>query len=338
MLILDGSFGEGGGQILRTALSLSMVTGLPFRIEKIRAKRRKPGLLRQHLTCVTAAAQISSAKVKGAELGFLSLEFTPGTIRGGDYDFAIGTAGSTTLVFQTVLPALLRADVPSRVTVSGGTHNPSAPTFDYIARVFLPLLARMGAEVPVTLHKHGFYPAGGGRWHADIKPTPVLHPLSLDAPGNRVSQAITADVANLPFNVAEREAAAVAELMSWPADTVTARTVKSDGHGNVVTVELAYEHITEQFTSFGERGLTAEAVAAAVVADVRGYLAASAPVGPHLCDQLLLPCALAGRATFVTSAPTQHTLTNIATIEKFLAVEITLVRLDDTRWRVDVTS
>lgn len=167
MLILDGSFGEGGGQILRTALSLSMITGAPFRIEKVRAHRRKPGLLRQHLTCVKAAERIASARVKGAELGAASLTFEPGVISAGEYEFAIGSAGSTTLVFQTILPALLQATAASRVTLKGGTHNPLAPTFDYLQRVFLPLLARMGAAVETKLHKPGFFPAGGGLACAD---------------------------------------------------------------------------------------------------------------------------------------------------------------------------
>lgn len=334
MLILDGSEGEGGGQILRTALSLSMLTGLPFRIEKIRAKRRKPGLLRQHLTCVTAAAKVSGATVVGAELGSLALVFTPGAIRGGTYDFAIGSAGSTMLVFQTVLPALLRADAPSRVTISGGTHNPNAPTFDHLERAFLPLLRRMGAAVSVTLQRHGFYPAGGGRWQADITPSADLRPLHLEAAGDRVSQSITAAVANLPFEIAEREAGAAAALLSWPRDTATACTVKAEGQGNVVSIEIAHEHVTEIFSGFGERGKSAEAVASEAVEDARAYLSARVPVGPHLCDQLLLPCAMAGSATFVTSAPTQHTRTNIAVIEKFLPVEIELSQLDVARWRV----
>ena len=336
MLILDGSEGEGGGQILRTALSLSMITGLPFRIENIRAKRRKPGLLRQHLTCVTAATKISSATVVGAELGSLALTFAPGAIKGGAYEFAIGSAGSTTLVFQTVLPALLRADAPSRVTISGGTHNPFAPTFDYLERAFLPLLQRRGAHVELKLHRHGFYPAGGGRWHADITPLAELRPLHLESSGDRTGHWVIAAVANLPFDVAEREASVAANLLSWPSESATACTVKAEGQGNVLAIEIAHEHVTEIFTGFGERGKAAEAVAADAVAEARTYLAAQAPVGPHLCDQLLLPCAMAGSGSFVTSAPTQHTRTNIAVIEKFLPVEIGLTQLDATRWLVTI--
>src|SRR4051794_32051606 len=176
---IDGSQGEGGGQLLRTALSLSLVTGKPFRIERIRAGRKKPGLLRQHLTAVHAAAQVGRAHVVGAELGSQSVSFEPSENQPGDYEFAVGTAGSATLVFQTLLPALLHGRAPSRVTVEGGTHNPSAPPFDFLARSFLPILERMGASVHASLERCGFYPAGGGRMTFGIVPCPALQPLRL---------------------------------------------------------------------------------------------------------------------------------------------------------------
>ncbi len=338
MLTIDGSQGEGGGQILRTALSLSMITGTPFAIEKVRAKRKKPGLLRQHLTCVAASAKISNAKVSGAELGSTAFVFEPGAIRGGAYDFAIGSAGSTALVFQTVLPALLRADAPSHVKLSGGTHNPASPTFDYLAHVFLPVLARMGAGVEIKLHKPGFYPAGGGAWHAQISPAPKLLPLVLEEAGALTSRAITASVSNLPIDIAEREAGTVAQRLSWPPGTIACRTVKADGQGNVLAVQLDYANVTEIVTSFGARDISAETVAEHAVDEVRAYLVADVPVGAHLADQLLLPCALAGGGTYITMAPTQHTRTNIAVIEKFLPVKISVAQLDKARWRVTVQS
>lgn len=334
MITIDGSLGEGGGQILRTSLSLSMITGQPFRIEKIRSGRRKPGLLRQHLTCVTAATAISSATTTGAELGSTALTFTPGPIKGGNYEFAIGSAGATTLVFQTVLPALLRAAEPSRVTLSGGTHNPFAPTFDYIERAFLPLLARMGATVDIKLHRPGFYPAGGGKWHAVIQPCATLQPLTLEDPGDLVTRRIIADVSNLPFDVAERECALAAHLLGWPADSTQPRTVKADGNGNVLTIELGYADVTELFVGFGERKITAEEVATQTVKAVRGYLMTHAPIGPHLCDQLLLPMALAGGGSLVTGQPTEHTRTNIAVLETFLHVRFALDDLTGGRWRI----
>jgi RNA 3'-terminal phosphate cyclase (ATP) len=338
MLTIDGSFGEGGGQILRTALSPSMITGTPFRIEKVRAGRKKPGFLRQHLMCVQASAKVSNAKVNGAELGSTAFSFAPGPIRGGDYEFPIGSAGSTALVFQTVLPALLRADAPSHVKLSGGTHNPSAPTFDYLERVFLPLLARMGADVEIKLHRPGFYPAGGGAWIARIGPAPKLKALTLDDAGPLTSRRIIADVANLDILIAEREANAVANLLSWPSDSVECRTVKSDGQGNVLVVQLDHANLTEMVTSFGARDISAEAVAAHAVADVRAYLVTNAPVGPHLADQLLVPLALAGGGTFITCAATEHTRTNIAVIEKFLPIEFNVAQFDKHRWRITIES
>src|SRR5262245_17125561 len=174
MIIIDGSSGEGGGQILRTALALSLVTGTPFRIQKIRAGRPKPGLLRQHLTAVQAAVEVGSASASGAELGSQELSFWPGKVRAGAYRFAIGPAGSACLVVQTVLPPLLLAGGPSSLVVEGGTHNPFAPPWDFLARAFFPLLQRMGARVSTTLERHGFFPAGGGRLRVEIEPGPAL--------------------------------------------------------------------------------------------------------------------------------------------------------------------
>jgi RNA 3'-terminal phosphate cyclase (ATP) len=337
MITIDGSAGEGGGQVLRTALSLAMVTGKPFAIERIRAKRLRAGLLRQHLTCVLAAEKICGATVTGAELGSTAVTFVPGAIKGGAYQFAIGTAGSTTLVFQTILPALLRADEPSQILLSGGTHNPFAPTFDYLDRVFCPLLWRMGAGVSLSLRKPGFFPAGGGVWEAKIAPSQLV-PLVIEEAGKRVSQRVRADVSVLPFAIAEREVATALTLLKWPDECGQARTVKADGHGNVVMVEVAHEHVTEMFTGFGETRVSAEEVAARVVDEVRDYLAVGAPVGPHLADQLLLPMALAGGGAFVTGELTEHARTNMDVIGRYLPVAFGVEQLDERRVRVRVES
>ena len=315
-----------------------MITRTPFRIDNIRAKRKKPGLLRQHLACVRAAVEISGAKVSGAYLASKTLVFEPGDIRAGQYRFAIGSAGSTSLVFQTVLPALLCAKAESRVVFEGGTHNPSAPTFDYIRDVFLPVLGRMGANVDVALHRPGFYPAGGGKWHAIIKPCESCQAITLDEAGALISKRVTATVANLSLGIAEREASRAATLLGWEHDLAETRSVDADGTGNVLAVELAYEHVKEIFTGFGSIGMFAEAVAAEVVKEVRGYLAANAPVGPHLADQLLLPMALAKGGAFTTSSPALHTRTNIAVIEKFLPVEFEVADLGNGRHRISVAA
>ena len=332
MITIDGAAGEGGGQILRTALSLSMVTGTPFAIENIRAKRPRPGLQRQHLTCVQAAQKISGATVTGGHLGSTALTFAPGVIASGNYAFAIGTAGSTTLVFQTILPALMRADAPSTVLLSGGTHNPMAPTFDYLDLAFCPLLRRMGGEVTITLRRPGFMPAGGGVWEAKIAPS-TLRPINIERAGDRLTQIVRADVSTLPYAIAQREVA----RLNWPAECGQARTVKADEHGNVLMVEIGSQNVTDVFTGFGERQISAEEVAARVVDEVREYLAAGVPVGPHLADQMLLPMALAGGGAFITMALTEHAKTNMEIIRRFVPLEFAVTHLDNNRCRVSIS-
>ena len=171
---VDGSQGEGGGQIVRSSLALALVTGRSLVVDNIRARRRKPGLMPQHLAAVHAAKRVCSGDIQGAEIGSACLRFEPHHVRGGDYSFDVGTAGSTTLVLQTVLPALLIADAPSTVVIEGGTHNPWAPPFDFLQQAFLPLVCRMGPRVTMTLSRHGFYPAGGGQLIVKIEPCPRL--------------------------------------------------------------------------------------------------------------------------------------------------------------------
>jgi RNA 3'-terminal phosphate cyclase (ATP) len=337
MLTLDGSEGEGGGQVLRTSLTLAMCTGLPFRIENIRAKRSKPGLMRQHLTSVMAAQRISDAKVSGAELGSMTLEFVPGKVRGGEYAFSVGTAGSVTLVLQTILPALLQADAPARVKLSGGTHNPMAPPFHFLERCFLPLLAKMGAHVSLELQRHGFYPAGGGEFTAHIAPC-KLQPLSLMERGERVRAYAEAIIAGVPGHVAKRELEAVASAMSWTEDQLKIRGLPNDqGPGNVLMLTLEHAHVTEVITAFGEKGMTAESVAKQAVDEARGYAVASGAAGEHLTDQLLLPAALAGGGRFTSSMISLHTKTNADVIRKFLPVEIEIGG-DPGRYVIEVAS
>lgn len=325
MITIDGSQGEGGGQILRSALTLSLATGTPFRIEKIRAGRAKPGLLRQHLTAVKAAAAIGQATVTGADLGSTALGFAPGPVVPGDHSFAIGSAGSTLLVLQTVLLPLAMAEAPSRLRIEGGTHAQGAPSFDFVERAFLPLLHRMGFHARATLRRHGFYPAGGGVVEAEIMPRGKAAPLVLEQRGALVSRQAEAVVANLPLHIATREAATVGRLMHWPAEAAhPGLTVAANGPGNCLTVTLAHEHVTEVFTGHGRTGVRSEDIAAETARAVSAYLARTAPVGPHLADQLLLPMALGTGGRFVTTGLTPHSLTNIAVIEAFLDVAITV--------------
>src|SRR6266496_1045455 len=179
MIAIDGSEGEGGGQILRAALALSLVTGQAFRMERIRAKRQKPGLLRQHLTAVEAARTVGCAEVSGAAMNSQTLEFRPVAVTPGNYRFAVGTAGSATLVLQTILPPLLAANGTSTLTLEGGTHNPFAPPFDFLAHCFVPLIRRMGPTIELELRRPGFFPAGGGKFLARIEPAKKLSRLVL---------------------------------------------------------------------------------------------------------------------------------------------------------------
>lgn len=179
---IDGQRGEGGGQILRTALALSLVTGRPVRFRNIRARRARPGLRPQHRTAVLAAARVGAARIEGNSVGSTELEFEPTMLSPGVHHFDIGTAGSTTLVLQTILPALLSADAPSSVRIVGGTHNPLAPCFDFLERAFVPLLRRMGADVSIRLERAGFVPAGGGSLVVEVRPT-KLAPLVLHERG-----------------------------------------------------------------------------------------------------------------------------------------------------------
>lgn len=346
MLTIDGSQGEGGGQILRTSLALALVTGTPFRIERIRANRDKPGLLRQHLTAVRAAAEVGAAEVAGAHLGSCELTFTPDTrganaLRGGDYKFAIGTAGSTTLVFQTVLPALALAAGASTVRLEGGTHNDHAPTYDFLARAFLPLVARMGVRGDAELVRHGFYPAGGGAINFRVEPAPKFQPLTLDARGSVVRREACAVVANLDRSIAARELAVIkASLDLDDAETRIEHVMDSISPGNYVAVEIESEHVTELFTATGARGVSAELVAEEAAAAARAYIdTEGAAVGTHLADQLLVPLALAGRGSFTTLAPlSSHTVTNIETIKKFLDIRISVESAGDGVCRIDVSS
>jgi len=338
MLTIDGSRGEGGGQVLRTSLGLSLVTGKPFRIERIRAGRPKPGLGRQHLTAVRAAAEVARAEVEGAELGSGEIVFVPGRVQPGEYRFDVGTAGSTTLVLQTVLPALMLAEAPSQLTLHGGTHNTFAPPVDFLEKAFLPIVGRMGPKVDVTLLRHGFYPNGGGSIRVDIVPEPQLRRVDLVERGKVIRRAAVGLVSRLPLHIAEREVDVVRRRMAWPAESVSAREVESTGPGNVVTVEIQSEHVTEVFTGFGKRGVPAEKVAAGAVREARRYLKAGVSVGQHLADQLLLPMALAGGGTFRTLEPTSHTRTNAETLECFLDVSVRMEEVERDVWAVAVQS
>lgn len=336
MITIDGSKGEGGGQILRSSLALSLVTGKPFRIENIRAKRKKPGLMRQHLTATKAAVEVGNAQAEGADIGSTSLEFTPGKVKPGSYTFAVGTAGSATLVLQTILPALIIADAPSHLVLEGGTHNPYAPPYDFLEKAFLPCLCEMGPNVTSKLDRPGFYPAGGGKFTVDIEPVAALSPVDFTHRGELVDQKAKAIVANLSPKIGLRELKVVQTKLGLDNDSLELVEIKdSPGPGNVLIIEMKFGNITEVVTGFGELGVPAERVADKAIEQCKKYMSAGVPVGRYLADQLLIPMALAGTGSYRTVKPSKHTFTNIGVIRRFLEIEIDGERIDDT-WEVKI--
>lgn len=335
MLQIDGSAGEGGGQVLRTALGLSLVTQTPFQIVNIRGRRPKPGLQRQHLACVKAAAVIGDAQVEGDELHSQDLTFRPRAIRPGNYAFAIGSAGSTTLLLQAVLPALLRASGPTTLKLEGGTHNRLAPTFEFLAQSLIPVLAQLGARVDVKLVRYGFEPAGGGRIDVTVTPAP-LAPIALLQRGALIRRCATAVISSVPPKVAARELAMVAEDLEFAPHELHTQSVTASCPGNAITLALEYEHVVDVFVGLGERGLTAERVAHRTTGEVKRSLRTDAPVGHHLADQLIIPFALAGGGAFRTVEPTQHLVTQLELVPRFLDVKLDCRPEGTGTWRVEV--
>ncbi len=336
---LDGALGEGGGQILRTALSLSMVTGKSLHIVNIRAKRPKPGLLRQHLTAIHASQRICNAQVTGDTPASTELEFKPGKITPGSYSFAVGTAGSGTLVLQTILPPLLRAASESDIALEGGTHNAFAPPFDFLAESFLPVINGMGPCVTATLDRPGFYPAGGGRFNAHVTPCSVLKPFDIVDRGETLQRSAVIMTSGLPLSIAERERAVLHKRLNWPMESLAIREVPSSiGPGNAVVVKVQSVGVTAVFTSFGEKGRGAEAVAESACNQVRRYLSAGAPIDEHLADQLLIPLALCGAGRFRAQSLTQHAMTNMDVIARFLDLKFQIQRHADQTHTVAISA
>jgi RNA 3'-terminal phosphate cyclase (ATP) len=329
---IDGSAGEGGGQILRTSLALAMITGRPLRMRRIRAGRAKPGLRRQHLACVEAAARLCHAQVQGATLGSQDLEMVPGPITGGAMELDIGSAGSTTLVVQTILVPALAAGVGLRAVLRGGTHNPLAPPYEFLDRVYVPHLRAMGADVALVLDRHGFASGGGergargpgalGQLTVTVGAGGALRPIEVVAAGPIVARRSTAILARLPTHVADREHAVVQQHLGFRPDECETREVRDAGPANALLVEIERAGARELVSSLGEKGLRAELVAQRACDEMAAFLAADVPVGEHLADQLILPLAVAGAGRFRTLPLSRHATTNIETVGRFLDVAI----------------
>ncbi len=309
--------GEGGGQVLRTALSAAVLTGRHLQISNIRGGRNKPGLLRQHLTCVRAAVAISSGTVEGAELGSSHLSFTPGPVHGGEYVFDVGSAGSANLVLQTVLPPLLRAAEPSIVTISGGTHNRSSPPTDDLQHCFIPLLRRMGATVDLQLERHGFEPQGGGKLVCSITPTP-MHPVHIAESPDTNDIEVRAILSGMNPGIGRRLVARACERLGIDPATARVETVAADGAGGVLRLRAH----GLQSTGFCARSVRAEKVADRAAGRLESWLSLGIPVSGFTADQLLLPMVIAGGGSFQTAAPSTHTTTNADVITRFYSVDI----------------
>jgi len=338
MIEIDGAGGEGGGQILRTSLALSMCTGKPFHIGNIRANRKKPGLMRQHLTAVGAARTICGAEVTGVEIDSKELTFVPGQVKPDEYRFSVGTAGSATLVLQTILPPLLCAGAPSTLHLEGGTHNAWAPPSHFLDKAFFPVLVQMGAGIESELTTWGFYPAGGGRMRVSVTPAAgALGRLDLCERGALVRAEVLAAVSRVPWEVADDECRLITRGAAFPIDQCRAENVESPGPGNVVMLWLEFERGTAFFTGFGELGVSRKTVAGQVCDAANRLYGAGVAVDEHLADQLLIPMALAGGGCFTTGNPTPHTKTNIEIIRRFLDVEISCTEKARGVWRIEVS-
>ncbi|TCM67347.1 RNA 3'-terminal phosphate cyclase (ATP) [Acinetobacter calcoaceticus] len=334
MIQIDGSIGEGGGQILRTALALSMITGIPFELINIRAGRKKPGLMRQHLVCVQASERISHASVDGATLHSQRLLFKPQQVQAGHYDFHIGSAGSTTLVLQTLLPALLLQDQTSQLSIHGGTHNPLAPSADFIAHCFIPALNQLGAEINFKLQRAGFFPIGAGQIDIQIQPWQQRLAYSKLKRSTLISSRAYAAALNLSPDIAQREL----EVLGKKLDLTEKSQQYLNGisQGNSAFVHLDYADHQQVFSTLGEKRKTAEQVAKDLATQVKSYLDSGAVADEYLADQLLLPLALGRGGEFSAQVISEHTRTQAEMIQRFLDCNIEFEALPNGIWKVKV--
>ncbi len=331
MIEVDGSYGEGGGQILRLSVALSAITGNPVRIYNIRAKRRNPGLSYQHLTAIRAVAQVCNARVMGAELRSKELEFYPGRIRGGRYFFDVGTAGSVFLVLQSLLPVLIFAKEESHVKIRGGTDVPKAPPADYFSNVFLRLLRKVGVETDLKLIRRGFYPRGGGEIEIRIKPCEKIEGISLEERGNLKQILGKIWLYSLPDHIAERMKRE-AMLRTYNSFKVTPKIWVEKGRslspGTGIAMWAEYENTILGSDSLGERGKRAEQVARECVDTLFELHSSPATLDTHASDQLLIFLSLASSPSkFISRKLSNHASTCIWLLQKFLEVEFKVNRL-----------
>lgn len=327
ILEIDGNYGEGGGQILRSSLSLSAILNRPIRISGIRAGRKKPGLAPQHLTCVNAVAAITNAEVIGGQLGSETLTFSPQEISGGNYTFDVAeirpSAGALSLVFQSVALPLSFAKAPSTVTLRGGTHVPWSPNVHYIRAVFIPMAARLGFEGSIQLNRWGWYPKGSGEAIAKVQPTTDWRGVQLGHRGKLQAIHGISAASNLPEHIINRQQHQIQKRLVRFGSPIKIEPVKGEsiGQGTLVFLKVEFENVQAGFSALGTRGKPAERAADEACQALVDFLESDGAIDPHLADQLILPIALAkGESRFTTSQITRHLTTNIWLVQQFLPV------------------
>jgi len=325
MIEIDGSMGEGGGQVLRSTLALAALTRQETRIFNIRAGRKKPGMRPQHLKAVEAITKICGAAVEGFEHDSQEIIFYPGNIRAGKYRFDIGTAGSISLVLQTLLLPLSKAADSSIITVTGGTHVPFSPCFHYLDLNFLPFLWQMGLDVHLRMVQAGFNPGGGGQVRASVDPVDQIAPLQLKERGRLLEIRGVSGIANLSRNIATRQRRQVLGRLGrrYPLNDIRILEMSAPSPGTFILLLAQFEHSQACYFALGEKGKPAERVADEACREFEAFVDSDGVIDQYLADQLLLPMAVAsGSSEFSTSQVTPHLLTNAEVIRAFLPVEI----------------
>ena len=328
MLDIDGNYGEGGGQILRSSLSLSAILNRPIRISGIRAGRKKPGLAPQHLTSVNAVAAIANAEVIGGQLGSQTVTFYPQEISGGNYTFDVAairpSAGALSLVFQSIALPLSFAKVASTVTLRGGTHVPWSPSVHYLREIFIPMAAKFGFQGSIRLNRWGWYPKGGGEAIAKVQPVADWRGVDFQHRGQLQAIHATSAASNLPDHIINRQQNQIQKHLDRSDSLVNIDRVKGEsiGQGTLVFLKAEFENVQAGFSALGARGKRAERVADEACGALADFLKSDAAIEPHLADQLVLPMALAkGESRFTTSQITRHLTTNIWLVQQLLPVQ-----------------
>ncbi len=335
MILIDGSYGEGGGQIIRTAVAMSALTGKPIEINNIRANRPNPGLQPQHLTAVEAVRQICNATVEGLEKGSRTLIFRPGRISGGEFELDVGTAGNIPLIFQCCLPAALFAKSPVRLKITGGTDTKMAPPIDYLRSVFLPLIAKMDASANLEVLRRGYYPKGGGKAELKVEPCKRLSPLAHEKQEISGIRGI-AFASRLPEHIPQRIKAAAENALAAAGFGATIETEISDFYSPGAGIVLWTEGTIIGASALGAIGVSSEKVGASAAEKLLAEIKSGATVDVHLLDQIIPYMALAsGKSEVLAREVSQHARTNIWLVEKFLDVKFEIAQ-QDTLWRVAV--